>query len=528
MSARGGVVVLSANIRTMDPARPRVTALAVRAGRIAYAGDDAAAARAAAPKGARILDLPGRTITPGFTDAHTHLASWARALDRLSIAGARTLEDALDLVRAAHVRLQPGARLEGEDVPPFDQAASAWGRAPGREDLDRAAPGRAVVLRGRDRHAAWLSSAALAESGITRATPDPPGGRIGRDAAGEPDGLLFENAVRLIAGDAPGATDLGGVLARLGALGITGVHEFGDVAAWHALAALRDAGALPVRVAFGFMVRDPAALDELPDPATQARGERLWPFALKGFVDGTLGSRTAWMLEPFADGSGTGMPIHDDAALDALGAAARARGLTLALHAIGDRATRAALDAFARWPAAARARLRPRIEHAQLVHPDDVPRFAALDVIASMQPVHALSDRALAERVWGARDAAGGYAWRAIEHAGGVLAFGSDVPIEGPDPRAGLWAAVTGADAAAARRGAKPARALPLDRAFAAFTTGAAFAARCEDRLGRLAPGCHADFAVWDADPWEAPVDGLRALPLVSTWVGGEPVWPPV
>ena len=515
----GDLVVLDARVRTLDPVTPRANAFAVRGGRVAYLGEPAGA-RAAAPH-APVLAGAGRTITPGFTDAHTHLAHWARARTRLSLAGAATLEEALARVAGAHARLTAGARLTGEDVPPF----GAWGALPHRADLDRVAPGRRVVLYARDLHAAWLSSAALADAGVTRATLDPAGGVIARDAAGEPTGLLYENALAYVAGDheAEDLAALAAVVGRLGELGITSVHDFGDPVAWAALETLRTQGRLSARVAFGFY-----GADALPDPAALAADEFLWPFALKGFLDGTLGSRTAWMLEPFADGSGRGVERTDRAGIDRLGEAARARGLSLALHAIGDRATREALDGFARWPAADRRRLRPRVEHAQLVHPDDRARFADLGVVASMQPVHAVTDRTLATRLWGARDAAGGYAWGQLERAGARLTFGSDVPIEDPDPRAGLWAAVTGGDEAAWRHGAKPERALSLESAFAAFTRGAAWAVGREDTLGVLAVGAHADFVVWEEDPWCVPADRLRALALASTWVGGRRVWPRV
>jgi predicted amidohydrolase YtcJ len=207
------------------------------------------------------------------------------------------------------------------------------------------------------------------------------------------------------------------------------------------------------------------------------------------------------MLEPFEGTAERGVRTLDDAELDALGASARAHGATLALHAIGDAATRAALDAFARWPAADRQRLRPRIEHAQLVHPADRPRFRELGVIASMQPTHAVSDRKIAAQLWGTRQ---GYAWRQLEDAGAMLALGSDVPIESIDPRLGLRAATTeGGD-----------RTLSFERALHGFTTGAAHAVRREHELGRIAEGFLADFVVWDRDPAK---DGH----IAQTWVDG-------
>jgi predicted amidohydrolase YtcJ len=514
LSADGDLVVVGANVRTLDESRLGATAFAVREGRFTYVGDDAGA-RSAAGRGAPVLDLGGRTVTPGLTDAHTHVAQWARTRDRLSLAHVTTMDDALARVREAHARLPAGAALLGEDVPPF----GAFGPMPTAAMLEDAARGRVVLLRGRDLHAAWVSPAALAEAGVTRATPDPPGGRLGRDARGEPDGLVYENALRLFGrfAAADDSTALARALGELGALGLTGIHEFGDEAAHGEYLRLRDEGGLPQRVEFGFM----RGGDGIPRPVEG----RVRVFAFKGFVDGTLGSRTAWMLEPFAHGGGCGLATMTRAELDALIERALGAGVSVALHAIGDRATREALDGVERLAPADRARLRPRIEHAQLVHPDDLPRFARLGVVASMQPQHAVSDRALAQAAWGERDAQGGYAWRQLEAAGARLAFGSDVPIEPPDPRLGLWAAVTGGDARAA---APPARALSLERAFRAYTTGAAYAAGRERELGRIAPGYLADFVVWGDDPWAVPAERLRALSVESTWVEGVRIWPAV
>ena len=475
------MIVTGARVRTLDAAAPLASTFAIRAGRFAYVGDDPAAARAAAP-GAPLIDLEGLTVTPGLADAHTHVASWAKTRERPSFAGVASLEDALAIVARAHATLPSGATLFGEDVPPF----GTFG--PTRQALDRAAPGRAVVLRGRDRHAAWVSSVMLERLAITRTTPDPAGGRIGRGTDGEPDGLLYENALNLLdlgAGEVDPAA-LERALREAATLGITCVHEFGDAKTFEAYESLGER--LPIRVAYGVMG---------DAPLTATGGARLWVFAHKAFVDGTLGSRTAFMLEPFEGTDERGVEALDAAQLDALGERARAHGATLALHAIGDAATRAALDAFARWPSADRRRLRPRVEHAQLVHPDDFARFEELGVIASMQPTHAVSDFQLAKKLWGTRQ---GYAWRQLEAAGAMLAFGSDVPIEPIDPRKGLHAATTcGAGA------------ISFERALHGFTTGPAYAVRREHELGRIAPGFRADFVAWEGD--------LAAA--VQTWVDG-------
>ncbi len=479
------LLLLDADVRTGDPARPRAAALAAVDGRIVAVGD-AATARARLGPGAREVGLSGRVVTPGFHDAHTHLDAWARARARLSLAGAATFEDVLARVRARHTALPAGAWLWGEAFAPY----STWSAPiPHRAALDAAAPGRPVVLWTRDLHAGLASK--------PRA-----------------------------------AAPLAPVFADLARFGITCVHDFGDAAAWERLCTLRDAGELTVRVAFAFVRAgfaggaDPVAISAAVRAARAAADERLWPWALKAFADGSLGARTAHLLAPYAGGDDRGLATLTAAELDALSAEAKGLGLTLAVHAIGDAAVRATLDAFTRWDAPARTALRPRVEHAQLVAPADLSRFGAPGVVASMQPTHAASDRAVAERLWGARDREGGYAWRQLEAAGARLAFGSDVPIESADPRLGMHAALTGGDAAAHARGDVPARALSVERALAAFTGGAAWAIGREERLGRLAPGAAADWVVWGSDPFAAQPAEWPGLAIQETWVDGVRVHP--
>jgi hypothetical protein len=529
-----GLLVRDARAWTGDPARPEASACFALDGRFVAVGDAAvaeAAAREAAARGAVLetVDAAGRRLTPGLVDAHVHVGLAAERALTLELARDEAPEIALARIATAHAALPPGAWLVGGG-----QRDADWRPKADRAALDRVVGDRPACLSTYDAHGAWVSSAALAQAGVTRATPDPPGGRIGRDAAGEPDGRLYENATTLVRGIIPPpdrarlAVAAHGVMTRAAACGVTFVHGFETGSGWDLLAGLRAEGRLPQRVAVAFMTGALAAggdaLDaDLPAAArlaAEADG-RLFPFALKGFLDGTLGQATAHLLAPADDGSGVGFATLDAAGLAALGAAARGRGWSLALHAIGDAAVRAALDGFAAWPAAERSRLRPRIEHVQLVADDDVPRFAALGVIASMQPSHCVGDRLLAQARWGVRDERGGYAWRRLLAAGAALAFGSDAPIEPLDPRAGLAAAVRGGDPAAHARGATPGRALTLDQAFAAATRGGAFAARVDDRLGVVAPGFHADFVLWDDDPWSLPAERLATARVAGTWVDG-------
>ncbi len=531
-----GLLLRDGRLRTGDPSRPEATAAFVRDGRFVVVGDAAAAedaARAAAAEGTTIteLDARGRRVTPGLVDAHVHVLAAAEAALALRLDPAAPADEAHARIAAAHAALPPGAWLVGGG-----QRDADWRPAADRAALDRLVEDRPAFLRTADWHGAWVSSAALARAGITRSTPDPPGGRIGRDAAGEPNGRLEENAVALVRDVIPRsdaerlAAGAQSFLAAAASCGTTFVHGFESAAGWDALRDLRDDGRLPVRVAVAFMTGALGGARPGDDPASAAptaarlaaeADELLFPFALKGFLDGTLGAATAHLLAPADDGSGTGYATLDAPGIAALGAAARARGWSLALHAIGDAAVRAALDHFAAWPAADRERLRPRIEHAQLVALEDLSRFGALGVVASMQPAHCTGDRPLARARWGGRDVSGGYAWRQLLAAGAPLAFGSDAPIEPCDPRAALAAAVLGGDPDAHARGAVPARALTLDQAFAAATRGGAFAARVEDRVGMIAPGFLADFVVWEDDPWEVPVERLARARVDETYVQG-------
>jgi predicted amidohydrolase YtcJ len=318
-------------------------------------------------------------------------------------------------------------------------------------------------------------------------------------------------------------------LAQLNALGITGAHDLQGYAAFRAHARLRAAGALTVRVWMALavgVIADPTgpALEEAIALTAREGDHRLAVGGIKCFLDGALGSRTAHLLEPYAGHADSGLATLDAGQLDHLSAIARRSGLTVCAHAIGDAAVRAALDGFARWPAEERTRLRPRIEHAQFVDARDLPRFAELGVVASMQPHHAVTDRALASALLGERDARGGYAWRQLGDAGAALAFGSDLPADASDPRAGLHAAVTGGDAEAHGAGRTPARAISLGEALHAYTAGAARAARMEGVAGVIAPGAFADFVVWDDDLDALPADRLLDAKVGATWVGGVPV----
>lgn len=476
-----------------------------------------------AAAGARIVEAAGATVTPGLCDAHLHFVPWARARRQCALAGAHTRAEALARV-AASLAADPGpGPLVGRGW-----EESGWEAPPERAALDALAPSRPVLLHRHDFHALWVNSAALAAAGVTRATPDPEGGRFERDASGEPTGLVRENAVRAFhaledaAGPAIEEALLDDAAAALHAAGITMVHDFQreavDLGRMQALARRRR---LRVMQMFG-----PESCEGLLTAGvTSGTGDAWFRLgALKLFADGTLGSRTAAMLEPFSDHGGLGMAMYSPAGLAGIVRRAVAGGISVAIHAIGDRAVRDALDAFESCGAGLLSALPipPRIEHVQLLHPHDLARFAALGVAASMQPQHCVSDAAAARRAWGER-CASSYPWRSLLRSGAVLAFGSDAPVEPPSPGLGLRAALTrqpaGGEAFVAGE------CLTLDEALTAYTLGASRLARMDRRQGVLRAGAQGDLVVWDRDLHKAPVAGLPSLRPGLTVLGGEVVY---
>ncbi len=488
--------------------------IAIAAGRVIAAGPWETIADLAGP-GTRYLRLaPDEVAIPGLTDAHLHLADAALATVRLDLAAATTVGDGLERVGAAHRALDdPAAWLRGGgwDV-------RAWGRWPTADELGRVAPGRPVLLWSHDLHAVWVSPAALAIAGLDATTPDPPGGRLRRLADGSPEGVLHEDATGLVTRFAPRET--GDRLAeliermahRLLTLGLVAIHDPGELEmdrtlseGFAAIEQLATLGTLPIRVHAGLRS---GALD-----VAIARGLRsgapLGPASgrarvgwLKLFADGTLGSRTAALLAPYAaepdrgapPGGPAGLLVTDPAELRDLAGRAAAAGIATQIHAIGDRAVRAALDALE--PTAERLRLRPRIEHVQLVHPADLPRFARAGIVASVQPGDLRDDAAGARRSWGTRPSFA-YPWGRLLASGATLAFGTDAPTADPSPWPGLAAAVTRRDPSwdAAVPTFGPDERLTIVDALHAACSGAALAAGEPDR-GTLGPGARADLVV--------------------------------
>ena len=481
-----------------------------------------------APGGAELLDAGGRLVVPGFTDAHAHLLGTGAAMRNVGLKGATTVEEAVRRVAERVATTPRGGWVRGAG---WDQNNWPGEWFPHRRDLDGVAPEHPVVLVHTSGHCSWVNSAALRAANISPDTPTPVGGAIDVDDAGEPTGILRDAAARLVTDVVPSPTPterlaaLSDAIAQAHRLGVTGAHAM-DVGRGElqALYALRDSGALRLRVR-AYM--SASRLDEWfeRNMATGDGDDMLRVGGVKFFTDGALGSLTAWMLEPYEGTSNTGLPLQPADELERGVRLALEHGLAPAVHAIGDRANRTALDIFERARDIAPT-LPRRIEHAQLLTERDLPRLAALGVVASVQPIHATQDMAKVDRSWGARGRHA-YAFASLLGSGATLAFGSDAPVENMDPIAGMHAAVTRRNAAGTPRdGWYRDQRISLEAALSAYTRGGAIAAGEPESAGCIAPGGAGDFVVLSRDLFEMD-DPMRVLDARAdvTVVGGEVVY---
>jgi len=510
-----------------------VSALAVRDGRIAWVGDARDAGAWLGPTTRRV-DLAGRALLPGFADSHLHLEGVAAQLADVDLVGTASYA-AVVAATAARAALQPdGTWVRGRGWDQNDWPDTAF---PHHGPLSAAVPDHPVLLTRIDGHALLANAAALRAAGVDRDTPAPPGGRILRDAEGAPTGVFVDDAMDLFDGLVPPPSD-DQRLARLveaahllNAYGLTSVHDAGtylDTVRLYEELARR--GDLTLRLHVMLRADEPALRD--PDdelPTDDLTGQGLVKVrAIKLSADGALGSRGAALLEDYADEPGhRGLVLADHAEVLELARFALADGWQLATHAIGDRANRVVLDAYEEALAAPPADVDPRfrVEHAQILHPEDVPRFAALGVLPSMQAQHQTSDMPWAGERLGEARLAGAYAWRALRDAGSILPGGSDAPVEVPDPILGLHAAVTRTDVTGHPPGGwHPEQRLTREEALRHLTTWPAFASFDEDRLGALAPGMAADLVVLSGDPLAVPEDALPGLVVELTVFDGRVV----
>jgi predicted amidohydrolase YtcJ len=520
----GSRYVVIGRIWTGNPARPWADAAYIDGERFAAVGSRAAVTQEAGP-GARVLEFPGGLIVPGLIDAHIHLIEGGLHLTSVQLRDAASREEFVNRVAEFARRMPASAWMTGGD---WDH--TLWGgELPDRNWIDAATPETPVWMPRLDGHMALANTAAMRAAGIDDDVADVPGGEIVRDAAGRPTGIFKDNAMQLIdrvcplPGLAQRLEATAAAMDYLAARGVTAVHHMGT---WQDVEVFRLAqkrGLLKVRVyACTPLAQWQRLADEL---AHHGRGDAWLSIGgLKGYVDGSLGSHTAAFLQPFTDTpDNRGLLVNTADDLESWTTAADAVGLQVMVHAIGDRAIRLQLDVFERVARRNGARDRRfRIEHAQHIAPEDVPRFGSLGVVASMQPYHAIDDGRWAERVIGARRSETSYAFRSLLDSGAHLAFGSDWYVAPATPLEGVYAAVTRRTLDGQHpEGWVPAQRISVAEALRAYTSEAAYAAFQESSLGTIEPGKLADLVAIEDDLFEMPPEKLGAARVKMTIVGG-------
>jgi len=528
------LILYNGQLFTQDPHFSQATAIALHAGRTLAVGGDAEV-RALATPGDRQIDLGGRRVLPGLTDAHFHFYDWALARRGLELAGATSLADVRERVRRVVQTAVPNQWILGQG---WNQDAWPVPRLPGRADLDDLAPDNPVILWRTDLHLAWVNSRALQAAGIAATTPDPVSGIIGRDEAGQPSGILRELAINLVRRVIPPPTAdetdqaMRQAIVAAHRLGLTGVHDMRIMGgedgppAFRAWQRLRAEGTLSLRV---WMMLPGERLDEAIALGlrTGFGDDTLRIGGIKLFADGATGPRTAWMLAPFQD-AGTGLPLTPMAEITRLVSRVHQAGISAAVHAIGDRAVRELLDVFSevlpRQAGAARPLAPHRIEHVQHSHPADLRRLAPLGLVASVQPIHTTDDMKMIEQACGER-ARWAYAFRDLLDAGTQLALGSDCPVASPNPFRGIHAAVTRQRPDGTPPGGwYPAQRLTVAEAVAGYTVGPARASGQVNQHGSLTPGKLADLVVLDRDIFAIPPEEIADTEVCLTVFNGQVV----
>jgi predicted amidohydrolase YtcJ len=524
------LLLINGEIYTGDAAHPRVQAVAIHGEDILAVGTTQEVRKLAGPQ-TRVVDLHGAFAMPGFNDAHTHVGNAGQAKLSVDLEGASSLREFQQRIRARLADFKPGDWITGRG---WDHTLWPVKKFPTRADLDAVSREHPMAFTRIDGHVLIANSQALKLAGITKATKDPPGGAIERDAAGEPDGMLKENAMGLVYRVVPPPSAerrRRGIELALADAAQHGVTSLQDNSSWEDFLVYRQLkaeGKLPVRITEWLPFQESVArLEEMRrDGGTS--DPWLKTGALKMVVDGSLGSRTAAMLAPYSDDSTTSgiLRIEPDR-LTQMSIERDKAGFQLAFHAIGDRANRVALDAFAAALKANGSReRRDRIEHAQIVAQSDFARFAHLHVIASMQPSHETTDMRWAEGRIGPERSKGAYAWRTFLNNGVRLAFGTDYPVETINPMRGLHACVTrelpdGTPAG----GWQPQEKISMDECIAAYTAGSAYAEFEEGKKGRIAPGQVADIVVLSADVTRIPAAQIMKTEVLQTYAGGRLVY---
>lgn len=526
------LVVFGGRIYTADGARPVVDAIAIGGGRITFAGDEAGA-RALIGPGTDTLDLDGRTVIPGMTDAHAHVAGLGESLRNVDLTGTTSYDQVIARVVERARTTPKGEWIVGRG---WDQ--NDWGdtRFPTHEALTRAVPEHPVYLTRVDGHAAVVNAMAMQKAQLTRATQDPSGGSIERDAQGNPAGVLVDNAQRLVGRVIPATTReqtkqaIKNAIAEMHRWGMTGVHDAG--ASQLVVQLYEELGreqALDIRL-YAMISDNAAAIDAMIQrgPQSALHDGMLWLRAIKLYQDGALGSRGAALLEPYSDDAKTnGLLVSAPEHIKEVATRALRAGIQVNTHAIGDRGNRLVLDSYeAALKVVPTADHRFRVEHAQILNYDDIPRFAGLGVIPSMQASHQTSDMYWAGARLGEGRLRGAYAWRSLIESGVVIPNGSDFPVEMVNPLISFKASVSRQDARGWPAGGwYPEQRMTRDEALKSMTLWPAYAAFQEDELGSLAKGKRADFVVLDQDIMRVPDAVILDTRVLSTWVGGKRVY---
>ena len=531
-SSKADLVVVNGTVYTVDDAHPRASAFAVRNGRIVFVGSDREARMLAGPR-TQVVDARGRTVIPGMVDAHAHLLGLGNSLRNVALAGSRTYAEVIAKVVERSKSAKAGEWIIGRG---WDQNLWPEKQFPTHEALTRAVPDNPVVLTRIDGHALLANAMAMRAAGVSAATRDPDGGRIERNPDGSPAGVFVDNAQSLVSSAIPAATQAQTREAILAAIaeankwGLVGIHDAGasrrTIDIYELLA--RE-GRYNLRN-YVMVSGDSANVRHYlgVGPRSALYDGRVWVRSFKLYSDGALGSRGAALLAPYSDDNGnTGLLVTPPAELQRITTAALRRGFQVAVHAIGDRGNRIVLDSYdAALKTVPTPDHRLRIEHAQVISPSDIPRFAVLGVIASMQASHQTSDMRWAEARVGPERIRGAYAWRSLLNSGVVIPNGSDFPVEEVNPLISFHSAVSRQDETNWPAGGwYPDQVMTRAEALQAMTIWPAYAAFQEKTMGSITPGKYADFVILDRDIMRVPADQILQARVVSTWLGGRKVY---
>jgi predicted amidohydrolase YtcJ len=526
------LIVVNARVYTVDDGHPMVTAFAVKNGRILFAGSESEVRTLATPR-TKVIDAHGNTVIPGMVDAHAHLLGLGTSLRNVQLAGSKTYDEVIARVVARAKNARPGEWILGRG---WDQNLWPDKSFPTHEALSRAVPDHPVVLTRIDGHARLANAAAMKAAGVSAATRDPEGGRVERFKDGSPTGVFIDNANSLVDRAVPSPTAAQTTDAIIAAVaeankwGLVGIHDAGE--GRHTIdifESLARQGRYNLRN-YVLVSGDTANVNHYLaiGPRSALYDGRIWVRAIKLYADGALGSRGAALLEPYADDpKNRGLLVTPPAELQRIATAALRRGFQVGVHAIGDRGNRIVLDAYeGALKAVPTADHRFRIEHAQVISLQDIPRFAKLGVIPSMQASHQTSDMRWAEARVGPERIKGAYAWRSLLNTGVIIPDGSDFPVEEVNPLISFHSAVSRQDETNWPAGGwYPEQAMTRTEALKAMTIWPAYAAFQEKLMGSITPGKYAEFVILDRDIMTVPAPEILGTRVLSTWLGGREVY---